>query len=267
MKKNSIDFLRFYAENELNEIISEKPQSRLNVAVNEHTILMKTAQITKNDPIKNNEDENKFLSINDIILSAKKLAKSATNLAELKNAVEKFDLCSLKKMATNTVFSDGNPSSKIMVIGEAPGNQEDLSGIPFCGDSGKLLDEIFKSISLDRTKFYITNSIFWRPPGNRKPTDEEIAICKPFVERHIELVDPKIVILVGATAMGAVLGIKDPITSVRGKLLDSKEISCEAQKNIKYFVIFHPSYLLRQATKKKLVWLDMLELERFLQKQ
>ena len=203
------------------------------------------------------------LSINDIVKKAQDLANKAQNLAELRQAVENFDGCNLKKMATNTVFCDGNPTSKVMVIGEAPGNHEDLQGIPFCGDSGKVLDGMFRGINMTREKnFYITNVIFWRPPGNRRPTDEELAICRPFVERHIQLLNPEVIVLVGATAMSAVLGINDPISSVRGKFMDFAPQFLA--RKIKTFVVFHPSYLMRQSAKKKLAWHDMLELEKFL---
>jgi len=165
-------------------------------------------------------------------------------------------------MATNTVFCDGNSDAEVMVVGEAPGNNEDLQGIPFCGDSGKLLDEMFRAIGLTRESFYITNVIFWRPPGNRRPSDEELAICRPFVERHIQLVNPKVLVLVGATAMSAVLGINDPVSKIRGQFMD---FSPQFLPNpIKTFTIFHPSYLLRQPFKKKVAWQDMLALEKFL---
>lgn len=212
-----------------------------------------------------NSDE-KFFSLNEIVARAKKLAQGAKNLAELRKAVENFDGCNLKKMATNTVFCDGNPNSRVMVIGEAPGNHEDLQGIPFCGDSGKVLDDMFRAINFTRDKnFYITNVIFWRPPGNRRPTDEELAICRPFVERHIELVNPDVLVLVGATSMAAVLGINDPVSKIRGQFMDfsPKFLS----RTIKTFTIFHPSYLMRQPGKKRVAWLDMLELERFLNPQ
>ena len=173
------------------------------------------------NPFQKNNLEEKFIPINDIIASAKNLADNCQTLDELKNTIAQFEGCNLKKMATNTVFSDGYPNSKIMVIGEAPGNHEDLQGIPFCGDSGAMLNEMLMSINLHRQKdFYITNVIFWRPPGNRRPTDEELAICRPFFERHIELFAPKVIILVGATAMSSILGVSDPITKVRGQILD-----------------------------------------------
>jgi DNA polymerase len=210
-----------------------------------------------------NMQNQKFLSLNEIVAEGKKLAQGAKNIAELRKVVENFELCNLKKMATNTVFADGNPDSEIMVIGEAPGNHEDLQGIPFCGDSGKLLDEMFKAIALDRDKLYITNVIFWRPPGNRRPTEEELVICRPFVERHIQLFNPKILILVGSTSMSAILGINDPVTGVRGKIIDFAPNFM--QQKIKTFVIFHPSYLMRQPAKKKIAWQDLIEIRRFLE--
>lgn len=296
MKKKEI--LEFYLDNDLNEIIFEKEQNHFlfgeNKKIETKTKQSKQAQqknivepmlstsqalseLAKKAQKNSNNDKNiatansvdeassaKFVPINDIIAAAKKAAAAAKTIAELRKAVENFDGCGLKKMATNTVFSDGNADSKIMVIGEAPGNHEDLQAIPFCGDSGKLLDEMFKSIDLDRSKFYITNVIFWRPPGNRRPTDEELAICRPFVERHIQLVDPKIIILVGSTSMSAILGINDPVTGVRGKVIEyapnfmKRKINC--------FVVFHPSYLLRQSGKKRIAWRDFLVIEKELQK-
>lgn len=209
-------------------------------------------------------DTKKFIPISKIIEDAKNSAKKCNNIFELKKAVENFDGCNLKKIATNTVFCDGNPDSKIMVIGEAPGNHEDLQGIPFCGESGKLLDAMFQAIDLDRSKIYITNVIFWRPPGNRKPTEEELSVCKPFVEKHIELINPKLIILVGSTAMSAILGINDPVTGIRGKII--KYRMSNTDKEIDSFVIFHPSYLMRQSSKKRIAWRDMLEIERIIKK-
>ena len=303
---NITELVQFYVDNDLNEVISEKPQNyfaqkdkikKLPEAkkislIQEHemernyvipseipkiqqfikpqfstsealsTLAKKAQQNISTNPVSENSDQ-KFVSLNEIVAKAKKAAQAAQNLAELRKAVENFDGCNLKKMATNTVFCDGNPTSKVMVIGEAPGNHEDLQGIPFCGDSGKVLDGMFRGINMTREKnFYITNVIFWRPPGNRRPTDEELAICRPFVERHIQLLNPEVIVLVGATAMSAVLGINDPISSVRGKFMDFAPQFLA--RKIKTFVVFHPSYLMRQSAKKKLAWHDMLELEKFL---
>jgi len=290
-KINNREALQFYIENDLGEIFSEVAQnnfllkekittekkifSQPKIVENKlpnffSAPVLSSSQAISNLAIKaqNNANENsnemeKFKSLNEILAQAKKLAAKAKNLAELREAVENFDGCNLKKMATNTVFCDGNSNSKVMVIGEAPGNHEDLQGIPFCGDSGKVLDEMFGAINMKRAEnYYISNVIFWRPPGNRRPTDEELAICRPFVERHIELMQPEVLVLVGATAMTAILGINDPVTQIRGKFMDfsPKFLS----KKIKTFTIFHPSYLMRQPMKKKVAWQDMLELEKFL---
>ncbi len=284
MKKEA---LKFYLDNDLNEIISEKSQNHflvldkkpaevktksenrvnaINPAISTSqalsTLAKKSQQNSLTEISSGANQEQKFVPLNEIVAAATKAAQAAKTIAELRKAVEKFDGCGLKKMATNTVFADGNPDSEIMVIGEAPGNHEDLQGIPFCGDSGKLLDDMFRSINLDRTKLYISNVIFWRPPGNRRPTDEELAICRPFVERHIQLFNPKIMILVGSTSMSAVLGIKDPVTGVRGKIIDFA--ASFMPKKIKTFVVFHPSYLMRQSGKKRLAWRDMLVIEKFL---
>lgn len=208
-------------------------------------------------------NNSQLISIDNIISKAKHLANQTQNILELKSIVENFDGCNLKKMSTNTVFADGNPNAKIMVIGEAPGNHEDLQGIPFCGDSGQMLDEMFSHINLSRKRnLYITNVIFWRPPGNRKPLEEELLICRPFLEKHIQLFQPKIIILVGATAMEAILGISEPITKIRGQILDFHPYYLD--KPIKSFTIFHPSYLMRQSIKKKIAWQDMLTLENFI---
>ena len=210
-----------------------------------------------------NIDE-KFLSLNQIVENARLLANNAKNIAELKEIVENFDGCNLKKMATNTVFADGNPNSKIMVIGEAPGNHEDLSGVPFCGDSGEMLTAMFNAINLTRDKdYYITNVIFWRPPGNRRPTDEELAICRPFVEKHLQLFNPKVIILVGATAMNAIIDTAEAISKIRGQFIDFSPQFLENKTKI--FTIFHPSFLMRQPAKKRLAWLDMINLQKFIQ--
>jgi len=287
--------LNFYLENGLNEVImsSKKTlknkknnisqeisiktnfeQKKITKIFDENKVdLSKSANIktisSSSDAIgilakKNLEDSDikKFIPISKIIEDAKNSAKKCNNIFELKKAVENFDGCNLKKIATNTVFCDGNPDSKIMVIGEAPGNHEDLQGIPFCGESGKLLDAMFQAIDLDRSKIYITNVIFWRPPGNRKPTEEELSVCKPFVEKHIELINPKLIILVGSTAMSAILGISDPVTGIRGKIIKYRMSNID--KEVDSFVIFHPSYLMRQSSKKRIAWRDMLEIEKII---
>jgi len=194
---------------------------------------------------------------------ARRLADAAKTLAELKEAVHAFTGCSLKKTATNTVFADGNPDSRIMLIGEAPGAEEDKKGIPFCGASGKLLDSMLGHIGLTRAEgFYITNTIFWRPPGNRQPTPEEIELCRPFVEKHVALVNPRVLLLVGGTATKAMLGESRGITKLRGQIFDYSNPLLEGQ--IPTHVIYHPSFLLRQPLAKRQAWHDLLQLKKSL---
>jgi uracil-DNA glycosylase family 4 len=188
---------------------------------------------------------------------------NCSSLTELKDILLSFEGCDLKRTATNTVFSEGVEDSEIMLMGEAPGAKEDEAGRPFCGESGKLLDLMLKAIDLSRHKnCYITNSIFWRPPANRKPTSEEIAICRPFVEKHIELFAPKLLILVGATAVESVLGIKSPMSHLRTKPHIFKHAKLG---DIKTVVIFHPAYLLRQPLQKREMWIDLLFIQNLIE--
>lgn len=196
------------------------------------------------------------------IAKARELADAAATVAELREAVMRFDGCSLKKTAGKTVFADGNPDVGVMLIGEAPGAEEDRQGIPFCGASGKLLDKMFACIGLPREKLYISNSVFWRPPGNRTPTPEEIAICRPFVEKHIALIRPRVLVLVGASAAKALLQTDMGITKLRGKTYPYANPYLSTP--VTAFVTFHPSFLLRQSAQKRLSWHDLLAIEAFL---
>jgi uracil-DNA glycosylase family 4 len=197
----------------------------------------------------------------DLALKARNIVDQCKTLAELRQALEDFDGLSIKKTANNTVFADGNPKADVMAIGEAPGANEDEEGIPFCGMSGKLLDQILASIELSRAEnLYITNSVFWRPPGNRKPTAEENAACLPFVEKHIALIKPKLLLLVGSTAAAALLESTETISRLRSKFYQYKNIYLD--EPIPVAVIFHPSYLLRQPLQKKTVWFDLLKIKK-----
>ena len=189
------------------------------------------------------------------VLSAREAARAAPDLAALREALARFDGVSLSRTATNLVFADGNPAAKVMLVGEAPGADEDRLGRPFVGVSGQLLDRMMAAIGLDRTTFYITNVCFWRPPGNRKPTDLELAAQKPFVERHIELVAPKILILVGAAAAQGLLGTTEGITRLRGRWFQYR-LGADGP-TIPALPIFHPAYLLRQPAQKRETWRDL----------
>jgi DNA polymerase len=189
----------------------------------------------------------------DSIGTAQSLARAATNLAELKAALEGFEGCALKRTATHTVFADGNPASRIMFIGEAPGRDEDRLGLPFVGRAGKLLDKMLAAIHLDRTSAYITNVLNWRPPDNRDPSPEEAAMCLPFLRRHIELVNPGIIILLGAVAARHVMGFSEGIMKLRGRWLEYRV----GDVMVPVMPTLHPAYLLRQPAHKKLAWRDL----------
>lgn len=203
-------------------------------------------------------------TVEDFIKKSRELADNANTIDALRSAVENFDgYLDIKKLATNTVFGEGNPNADIMILGEAPGNNEDIEGRPFCGQSGELLDNMFESIGIKRKDLYITNTLFWRPPGNRTPTPEEIAICRPFVEKHIALINPKIIIFMGATALNSLVNTNLTITKARRQLFDYTN-QYLGEKVIKTTPLFHPSYLLRQANKKKDAWGDMLFVQNLL---
>ncbi len=181
-------------------------------------------------------------------------AAAAATLAELRAALEAFDGCALKRTATNTVFADGVAEGRIMLIGEAPGREEDRVGKPFVGRAGQLLDKMLASIGLDRrSNAYITNVINWRPPDNRDPTPEEAASCLPFLRRHIELADPQLIILLGAVAARHVVGVTDGIMRLRGRWLDYRV----GDHMVPLMPTLHPAYLLRQPAHKKLAWRDL----------
>ncbi len=194
-----------------------------------------------------------------VVTSAREAAGAAPNLAALRAALEGFEGIGLRRTATNLVFADGNPAARVMLVGEAPGADEDRLGLPFVGVSGQLLDRMMAAIGLDRTTFYITNVCFWRPPGNRKPTDAELAAQKPFVERHIELIAPKILVLVGAAAAQGLLQTTEGITRLRGRWFEYRTPGLADP--IPTLPIFHPAYLLRQPAQKRETWRDLLKLK------
>jgi len=189
------------------------------------------------------------------IENARAHAAEAKSLADLRAALERFDGCALRLTATHTVFADGNPQADVMLVGEAPGADEDRQGLPFVGVSGQLLDRMMAAIGLGRDDFYITNVCFWRPPGNRKPSPAELAACRPFVERHIEIVNPKVLVLVGGSSAQNLLETAEGITRLRGRWFDYRT---SAGVVIPALPIFHPAYLLRQPELKRETWRDLL---------
>ena len=195
------------------------------------------------NPLKRNSKTKK------IVLTGTKSQK----LEKLKKNIQSIKNCELKKSATNLVFSDGNTDAKIMIIGEGPGANEDIEGKPFVGRAGKLLDKMLASIQLDRTKVYISNVVNFRPPLNRRPTEEEILRYYPYLLKHIEIINPKILFLLGSTALNAIIGSEEVISKARGKWVQ-KEIG-----EIKPWIIasFHPAFLMRQPEQKKQAWIDL----------
>ncbi len=174
-------------------------------------------------------------------------------LDQLKKSLNDLKNCDLKKKAKNLVFCDGNPKSKIMLVGEAPGASEDQEGLPFVGRAGLLLDKMLAAINLDRNKVYISNIVNYRPPENRRPTDEEIKRYLPFIAKHIEIINPKILVLLGSTAMNALIGNDIVISKMRGKWIEKKFGSCKTS----VIITFHPAFLMRQPAQKKMAWIDL----------
>ncbi len=195
----------------------------------------------------------------DKMLSNKNI-QDINTLEELKEFIANFNDCALKQKATQTVFADGNSAAKIMLIGEAPGAEEDRLGKPFVGRAGKLLDRMLSSINLDRNTVYITNVIPWRPPGNREPSTEEILQCLPFIQKHIEIIKPSILVLLGGTAAKTILTTNHGITKLRGIWHTYNNL--KLNKPIPTRAIFHPAFLLRSPERKKETWLDLLEIQK-----
>jgi len=187
------------------------------------------------------------------ILSAREAARTAPTLEALRALLEDFDGCALKSTATRLVFSDGNPQARIMFVGEAPGREEDLEGLPFVGRSGKLLDRMIAAIGLDRSSAYIANVIPWRPPGNRTPTPQETQICLPFIQRQIELVNPDVLVTLGNPSTQTLLSTREGIMKTRGRWLEYNTGS----RVIRAIATFHPAYLLRSPSYKRLAWQDL----------
>jgi len=194
------------------------------------------------------------------VMAAREAARSAATLDELRAILERFDGCALKTTAKQLVFADGNPQARVMFVGEAPGRDEDIEGLPFVGRSGKLLDRIAAAIGLDRTSFYIANIVPWRPPGNRTPTPQESQICVPFIQRQIELANPDILVCLGGPSAQTLLGVTDGIMRTRGRWFTFNT----GTREIKAIATLHPAYLLRQPLAKRQVWQDFLKIKQAL---
>src|SRR5260221_10845962 len=187
------------------------------------------------------------------ILSAREAARTAPTLQALRALLENFDGCALKSTASRLVFADGNPQARIMFVGEAPGREEDIEGLPFVGRSGKLLDRMIAAIGLDRSSAYIANVIPWRPPGNRTPTPQETQICLPFIQRQIELVNPDVLVTLGNPSTQTLLSTREGLMKTRGKGFEYDT----GTRAIRAIATFHPAYLLRSPSYKRMAWQDL----------
>jgi len=194
------------------------------------------------------------------VADARERARAAASLGELREMLEAFDGCNLKVTAKTTVFGDGPETADLMLIGEAPGRDEDLAGVPFVGRSGQLLNRMLSAIGLERENVRVTNAVPWRPPGNRPPTPVETRICLPFIERQIELVAPKLLVCLGSPSAKAILGSQEGILRIRGKWT-TYSFGLEESATIPAMAILHPAYLLRQPAQKRLAWRDLLALK------
>jgi uracil-DNA glycosylase family 4 len=195
------------------------------------------------------------------IMSAREAARTAPSLEVLRALLEKFDGCALKSTATRLVFADGNPQARIMFVGEAPGREEDIEGLPFVGRSGKLLDRMIAAIGLNRGNAYIANVIPWRPPGNRTPTPQETQICLPFIQRQIELVNPDVLVTLGNPSTQTLLSTREGIMKTRGRWFDYDT----GTRTIRALATFHPAYLLRSPSYKRLAWQDLRSIAKALE--
>ena len=192
--------------------------------------------------------------------AARETARAAATLEDLRTRLAGFHGCNLHLTAKTLVFADGNPAARIMLVGEAPGAEEDAAGLPFVGRSGKLLDRMLGAIGLDRSSVYVTNVVPWRPPGNRTPTPQEIEICRPFILRQIELVDPDVLVLLGGASAKALTGANEAIRKMRGRWMDFET----GRRRIRALTTFDPDYLLRSPLEKRLAWHDFLALRQAL---
>lgn len=257
------EVLQFYADSGVDMALDEAPHNRL-VAPNHKADPV--AVVMQPDPVQQSAaaapspaftpPPAEAKSHDVYIQEAKTRAASAASLDELRALLTEYEGCGLKKTATNTVFEDGNREARIMLVSEAPGRDEDLQGKPFVGRSGQLLDKILAAVGLDRTNVYIGNVLPWRPPGNRTPTNAEMELCKPFITRQIELMNPDLLVFLGASSAKNLLETTDGILKLRGKWRSY------SKAEIPVLPTLHPAYLLRQPAQKRLVWRDFLNLRK-----
>jgi uracil-DNA glycosylase family 4 len=257
------ELLDFYMEAGADALVGEEPVDRFAAAETPAASPMRAPQATA--PSDHSRPSPAIQRAapqapDEALMAARQAAKSARTLDELRAILDKFDGCALKATATQLVFADGNPEARLMLVGEAPGRDEDIEGLPFVGRSGKLLDRMLAAIGLDRTSVYIANIVPWRPPGNRTPTPQESQICLPFILRQIELVDPDILVCLGGPSAQTLLGIKEGITKTRGRWF----IFNTGKREIRAMPTFHPAFLLRSPLQKRFAWRDFLVIKKAL---
>ena len=275
--KAARELLAFYAEAGVDAPIGETPVDRFADAPNANPKAAYAASVTlppsPSLPLKGGGSTDAALPLSGgvsaapappspdaAIMAAREKARSAASLEELRGMLDRFEGCALRATATQLVFADGNPQARVMFVGEAPGRDEDIEGLPFVGRSGKLLDRMMAAIGLDRTGVYIANIVPWRPPGNRTPTPQESAICLPFLLRQIELANPDVLVCLGGPSAQTLLSIKDGILKARGRWFNFHT----GTREIRAMATLHPAYLLRQPLQKRLAWRDFLAIKKAL---
>jgi uracil-DNA glycosylase family 4 len=258
------ELLRFYAEAGVDASLCEEPADRLSAPPIESAPGLEprvadAREVRLASPPRANPDS--VPAAPEIaVMAAREAARSAASLTELREILAKFEGCALRTTAKQLVFADGNPQARVMFVGEAPGREEDLEGLPFVGRSGKLLDLMMAAIGLNRTTAYIANIIPWRPPGNRTPTPQESQICLPFIQRQIELADPDVLVCLGGPATQTLLGVKEGIKRTRGRWFAFNT----GTREIRAIATFHPAYLLRSPLEKRFAWRDFVALKKAL---
>lgn len=261
--KATRDLLDFYLEAGVDALVGEEPVNRFAPADAPAKALRAPPQALPPDPETKGRAAPSAAAPpapDDAIMAAREAARNAQTLEELRAILDKFDGCALKTTATQLVFADGNPKARVMFVGEAPGRDEDIEGLPFVGRSGKLLDRMLAAIGLDRSQVYIANIVPWRPPGNRTPTPQESQICLPFIRRQIELADPDVIVCLGGPSAQTLLGIREGITKTRGRWYKFDT----GKREIRAMPTFHPAFLLRSPLQKRFVWRDFLAIKKAL---
>jgi DNA polymerase len=258
-EKSARDLLDFYVEAGADALVGEEPVDRF--ATEDAPLTARSTPVTaRAEPAARAPSPIAPPAPDEASMAAREAAKRATSLDELRAVLDRFEGCALKATATQLVFADGNPQARLMFVGEAPGRDEDIEGLPFVGRSGKLLDRMLAAIGLDRTLVYIANIVPWRPPGNRTPTPQESQICLPFISRQIELADPEILVCLGGPSAQTLLGIKDGITKTRGRWFSFDT----GKREIRAMPTFHPAFLLRSPLQKRFAWRDFLAIKKAL---